>query len=472
MKHKLLATLTLTVLAACGSPGSPPPGQPPPGAATSAVALGDSFLIPETKISHTPAVVFTRDGTKMLTATAEGVIVVFEVSSRKLLRRIKLSEEATNSISMDPSGKYAVWGLAKGGIAVIEIAGGKTIARDAKVTARCIDLSPDATVVAVSNGKELDLRAVQSLKLLRSLSRHEGDVSNLAWSADGKRLASTGEDGLVRIHEVSTGKIAYEARKAEPLYAVAFHPSGAFVAYGGKDKQVYQYDFATKKEEVISKNQPYFITCLGYSPDGESIAVGDESCDIWLYTLKNKELTFHNKHHNECWLNSVAWAPDNETFLFGCRPNALQGKPTLYEPLAWTEAARSKSVERNRAALLKAVEAQIAKASEGEQKKALEEYKKSLSMEGQVNLGPFAQGAMADFPGVDIQLATATTSGGGALTGAAFALAEESSPRAQTHDKLPPELQRLAKEHEELLKKEVELLKENYCVNQWKVKKK
>ncbi len=38
-------------------------------------------------------------------------------------------------------------------------------------------------------------------------------------------------------------------------------------------------------------------------------------------------------------------------------------------------------------------------------------------------------------------------------------------------EKLPFELQQLAKEHELMLKKEVEHLKQNYCVNQWKVQK-
>jgi hypothetical protein len=479
MKHYFAIPILMAFLSCTASGPSnqddPSPQSPPQGpseAAKSEVELGDSFLIPEAKLSHTPSVVLTEDGTKMVTATAEGEIVVFAVPSRKILKRVKLPEKISNAVSIDASGRYAVWGLETSGTVVIEIESGKVIARDGSLRAQCVAVSPDAKQVAVSRGQGLEIRELLSLGLIRSLTAHNADITNLAWSRDGKLLGSTADDGRLRVDDVSKRKACYEVKKAESLYAVAFHPSGGYVAYGGKDNRVYQYELAAAKEEVISKNQPFYITCLGYSPDGDRLAVGDESCDIWLYKLKPNGLTFHSKHHNECWLNSVAWAPDNETFLFGCRPNAHQGTPTLYDPLALAEASRARDVQGKRETLLLEIDAQIPKTKDVEQGKALNDYRKFLSSEGKMVVEQGSQYTMADFPSVEVPMVQAS-SAGGPLIGATFSLSE---PQVSTLTpaptvKLPPAFQQLAKDHDEALKKEIERLKANFCINQWKVKK-
>ena len=140
---------------------------------------------------------------------------------------------------------------------------------------------------------------------------HEGEITNLVWSRDGSLLALTGKDGTIVVLDVASGKEAFRAKKPGGLYAVDFHPTERRIVFGGHERKVYQVDLETKEEQVISGHQPYWITCLGYSPDGQLVAVGDESCDVWLYKLKNpKESVFHSKHHVECWLTQVAWTPD------------------------------------------------------------------------------------------------------------------------------------------------------------------
>ncbi len=463
MRTFVSVAIAFVALGCSGKAPAPAPVPPAPSAAAGTqVDLEQSFMIPQKEgggLSHTPAVVFTADGKRMVTATSEREVVIFEVGTRKLLRRIAFPEEVTDAVSIDGSGRYAVWAMKKGGIAVMEIDSEKIVARDEKLAVKWVAVSPDGRRVALSRDKEIEIRDLPGLKLRETLGGHEADVTNLAWSADGKLLGSTATDGRLLVHDGR--KKVYEAKKGQPLHAVAFHPKGGFVAYGGNDQKVYQYGFSTEREEVISQNQPYWITCLGYSPDGGMIAVGDESCDIWLYRLKDKHLTFHNKHHVECWLSAVAWAPDNETFLFGCRPNSHAGKPAVYALNTQVEAARSESARRSREALLKAVDGHLAKVKDDGERKSLEAYRKSLADEEKLQGAQSLAFAPSDLSQLSAVLYSLQDFGGPKV--------ELGGPGAAV--KLPPELEKMAKEHQETLQKEMKQLSSQYCVNQWKVKK-
>ncbi len=472
MRRKLAHAIVgaaLVVALACSSapkPSTEPEYAPPPSA--DGASLESSFRIPQgAGVSHMPSVVFTADGKRMLTATSEHEVAIFEVASKKLLRRVKLPEPGTDGIAIDAAGRYVAWVLRTGGVAVMELVTEKLVARNGALQARWLALSPDAKLVAIAHASLVEVRDVATLAFVRALPERGSEVTSLAWSADGTMIASTRQDGRLAVH--AGERSVYETKKAQALYAVAFHPSGGAVAYGGHDKQVFQYDFAAETEEVISKGQPYWITALGYSPDGTMLAVGDESCDIWLYRVKSKELTFHNKHHNECWLSAVAWAPDNETFLFGCRPNAHAGKPTLHAPLARAEAARTAASRASRAKLLAAVDALIAKETDANKRDALAAYRKGIEAE---ELPRGAASTLSNQAGIAVQYMW-TEGNAGPLTATSTGITW--SGGAQTvrgaQGSAPAEIQTIAQEHEKVVQQEMTNLAQDYCVNSWKAKR-
>lgn len=381
---------------------SPPPSPTPDEASPpeQPVDLDQSFLLPQQKggvgasaehgghgsISHTPAVVFTSDGKRMITATSTGEIVTFDAATREVLKRVKVPEGGRDAVSIDSRGRYAAWVLEKGGVIVMNLESGTEIARDEGVQARWIAIDPGGLRIAVSRGKEIEIRQLDSLKLETVLEGHEADVTNLSWSAGGRSLGSTAQDGALLVHNVEKRRVDYRTRKSSALHALAFSPKGDAIAYGGMDQQIYVYDFDRERESLLTKDtvQPYWITCLGFSPDGRRLAVGDESCDIWLYDMASGERIFHNKHLVECWLGSVAWAPESETFLFGCRPNTHSQRPDVYEELARAEAARDGEVRKSRERLLERIEAELVKATDTATRSALEEYQKALTGEEKV----------------------------------------------------------------------------------------
>src|SRR5262249_44017841 len=70
--------------------------------------------------------------------------------------------------------------------------------------------------------------------------RDEAEINCVAFSPDGGRLASAGEDGRISIRDSRTGEVL-QTLNANPdfaVYSVAFHPGGHHLAAAGADPQV------------------------------------------------------------------------------------------------------------------------------------------------------------------------------------------------------------------------------------------
>jgi hypothetical protein len=327
-----------------------PPGAPPAGPARPQVELDGSFQLEQEagrEVSHMPAVVFTPDGKRLVTGTSAGEVIVWDAATRAVKKRMKFADSAILALALIPD-KVLVALLENGALEVIDPASGKVVAAEEKVAAaKTLVLSPDGTHVAIARGSGIEVRALPGLAVEKVVAdAHAGEVTNLAVSPDGARLASVGRDGRLRMWSFSTLAPAWKIEGTAPLYAVAFSPDGARVAFGGEERAIDEVPAGGGAPRRVREGQPFWITSLGYSPDGKRIACGDESCDIWLFEAASGAEIFHGKHHVECWLSSVAWAPDSETFLFGCRPNSLAGKPSVYAANLVAEVAQQADLQK------------------------------------------------------------------------------------------------------------------------------
>ncbi len=157
----------------------------------------------------------------------------------------------------------------------------------------------------------------QPAKMLDLLEKgfHQGYVQALAWSPDGKRLASGGSDDLVLIWDIDFDLQVHQS----PTIILESHTdwvtsliwiAESRLISGSRDSEIIVWNPETGDPINKFSNENHAITCMAISPCLSYLAVGSEDGIVRIYNWVNEKLYHRLSGHEGC-INSLAWSSNN-----------------------------------------------------------------------------------------------------------------------------------------------------------------
>ena len=188
-----------------------------------------------------------------------------------------------------------------------------------------VAFSPDGkTLASGSQDNTVKLWEVSTGKELRTFSGHQNWVLSVAFSPDGKTLASGSHDNTVKLWEVSTGKeLRTFSGHQNSVLSVAFSPDGKTLASGSQDNAVKLWEVSTGKELRTFSGHQDWVLSVAFSPDGKTLASGSQDNTVKLWEVSTgKELRPFSGHQD--WVLSFAFSPDGKTLASGSHDNTIK----------------------------------------------------------------------------------------------------------------------------------------------------
>lgn len=156
---------------------------------------------------------------------------------------------------------------------------------------------------------EIHIRTLSDGQEILILQGHTNRVRALTFSPDGAQLASSSDDGIVKLWDMFSGQHRDLVGHTSRVFAIAFSPDGRTFASGSHDTTIRIWDLTTQTCLNVLEAHEDHVLSVAFSPDGKQLASSSADSTVKIWDLETEQCVCTLEGH-ERWVWSVLFSSD------------------------------------------------------------------------------------------------------------------------------------------------------------------
>jgi len=273
------------------------------------------------------AVAVTSDGNRIISASRDGTLKVWSLSTKKEIFPLIGHSESVNAVTVTADGKRIISGSDDETVKVWNLETDEAVFSLTGHTNRvkALVLTPDGKqVISGSDDTTVKVWNLETFEEVLSLIGHTYWLTALAVTPDGKQVISAALDKTLKVWNLETGEELFNFTSHNfPVNALAVTPDGKRVISGSSDKTLKVWNLETGEEMFTFIGHSFSVSAVAVTPDGRRAISGSSDKTLKIWNLQTGEKLFTLKGHTNT-VDAVALTPDGKQIISGSGDRTLK----------------------------------------------------------------------------------------------------------------------------------------------------